>query len=138
SDAETGAPVPAVQISVEGTSFGTQTADDGSYTIRNVPAGVHVLVTRRVGYAPARDSVTVQAGGTTTHDFSLRSVATSLNEVVVTALGQTAVQRSIGTSQQTVSGAAIAAAQRPNFVNALQARVAGLQVTSTSGVPGAS
>lgn len=57
---------------------------------------------------------------------------------MVTALGQTALQRSLGTSQQSVSGAAIAAAQRPNFVNALQGRVAGLQVTSTSGVPGAS
>jgi TonB-linked SusC/RagA family outer membrane protein len=138
SDAGTGGPVAAVQISVEGTSFGAQTADDGSYAIRNVPAGVHVLVTRRVGYEPARDSVTVQAGATATHDFSLRSVARSLNEVVVTALGQSAVQRSLGTAQQTVSGAAIAAAQRPNFVNALQGRVAGLQVTSTSGVPGAS
>ncbi|HEX7070607.1 MAG TPA: SusC/RagA family TonB-linked outer membrane protein, partial [Rhodothermales bacterium] len=138
TDAGTGGPVPAVQINVEGTSLGAQTADDGSYTIRNVPAGSHVLVTRRVGYEPARDTVSVQTGVTTTHDFSLTSVATNLNEVVVTALGQTAVQRSIGTAQQTVSGADIAAAQQPNFVNAIQGRVAGVQVTSTSGAPGAS
>ncbi|HEY9428931.1 MAG TPA: SusC/RagA family TonB-linked outer membrane protein [Gemmatimonadaceae bacterium] len=138
SDAGSGGPVAAVQISVEGTSLGAQTADDGSYTIRNVPAGSHVLVTRRVGYEPARDTVTVQAGATATHNFSLRSVATNLNEVVVTALGQTAVQRSLGVAQQTVSGADIAAAQQPNFVNAIQGRVAGVQVTSTSGVPGAS
>jgi TonB-linked SusC/RagA family outer membrane protein len=138
SDAGTGGPVAAVQISVEGTSLGAQTTDNGSYTIRNVPAGAHVLVTRRVGYEPARDTVTVQAGAVATHNFSLRSVATSLNEVVVTALGQTAVQRSLGVSQQTVSGPEIAAAQQPNFVNALQGRIAGVQVTNTSGVPGAS
>ena len=138
NDAGSGGPVVSVQISVEGTSLGAQTADDGSYMIRNVPAGAHVLVTRRVGYEPARDTVTVQAGATATHNFSLRSVATNLNEVVVTALGQTAVQRSIGTAQQTVSGADIAAAQQPNFVNAIQGRVAGVTVTNTSGVPGAS
>ncbi len=85
ADAGTGGPVAAVQISVEGTSLGAQTADDGSYTIRGVAPGSHVLVTRRVGYEPTRDTVTVQAGATATHNFSLRSVATSLNEVVVTA-----------------------------------------------------
>jgi len=138
SDAGTRGPVAAVQISVQGTSLGAQTADDGTYLIRNVPAGEHVLVTRRVGYEPARDTVTVQSGATATHDFSLHSVATALNEVVVTALGQTAVQRSLGVAQQSVSGADITAAQQPNFVNALQGRVAGVQVTSTSGVPGAS
>ena len=137
-DAETGTPIAAVQISVEGTSLGAQTADDGTYLIRGVSAGPHVLITRRVGYAPVHDSVTVQAGATATHDFSLRNVATSLNAVVVTALGQTAVLRSLGSAQQSVSGADIAASQRPNFVNALQGRVAGLNVTSTSGVPGAS
>ncbi|MGH7626992.1 MAG: SusC/RagA family TonB-linked outer membrane protein, partial [Gemmatimonadaceae bacterium] len=137
-DAESGTPVPAVQISVQGTTLGTQTGDDGTYLIRDVPSGLHVLITRRVGYAPTRDSVTVRAGETLDHNFSLRNVATSLNAVVVTALGQTAVQRSLGSAQQSVNGSDIEAAQRPNFVNALQGRVAGLNVTSTSGVPGAS
>ena len=115
NDAGSGTALAAVQISVEGTSLGAQTCDDGTYLIRGVPAGSHVLVTRRVGYAPARDSVVVQAGATATHNFALRSVATSLNEVVVTALGQTAVQRSLGTAQQSVSGADIVAAQQPNL-----------------------
>src|SRR5690606_2960267 len=56
----------------------------------------------------------------------------------VTALGQTATQRALGTAQQTVSGRDIAQSQKENFVNALQGRVAGLEVVSTSGVPGAS
>jgi TonB-linked SusC/RagA family outer membrane protein len=57
---------------------------------------------------------------------------------VVTALGQTASQRSLGTAQQSVQGVEIAETQRENFVNALQGRIAGVEVTSTSGVPGAS
>src|SRR2546429_455957 len=42
------------------------------------------------------------------------------------------------TAQQTVQGDAIAGTQRENFINALQGRVAGVNVTSSSGVPGAS
>ncbi len=44
----------------------------------------------------------------------------------------------MGTAQQTVQGSDIAQTQRENFVNALQGRVAGVEVTSSSGVPGAS
>ena len=46
--------------------------------------------------------------------------------------------RASAPSQQTVQGADIAATQRENFINALQGRVAGVDVTSTSGAPGAS
>src|SRR5205085_4518823 len=62
----------------------------------------------------------------------------SLDAVVVTALGQTAAQRALGTAQQTVRGQDVAEAQRENFVNSLQGRIAGVDVTSSSGVPGAS
>jgi len=65
-------------------------------------------------------------------------VATSLDAVVVSALGQTNVKRALGTAQQQVTGADIAGTNRQNFINALQGRVAGVEVTSTSGVPGAS
>src|SRR5439155_21786585 len=67
-----------------------------------------------------------------------RKVARSLDAVVVTALGQTTTQRALGYSQQSVQGPEIAQTQRENFVNALQGRVAGVDVTSTSGVPGSS
>src|SRR5205823_8991895 len=68
----------------------------------------------------------------------LRLIPTSLDAVVVTSLGQTAEQRALGTAQQTVQGKEIAETQRENFINSLQGRIAGVEVTSTSGVPGAS
>jgi TonB-linked SusC/RagA family outer membrane protein len=138
TDAATGQPVEGVQVSVEGTRAGAQTGPDGSYTIVGVPAGSRFIVVRRVGYGPQRLAVTVGDGSTATQDLALGRVATQLNEVVVTALGQTAQQRSLGTAQQTVRGADIAQTQRENFVNALQGRIAGVDVTSSSGVPGAS
>ena len=138
SDAATGAPLVGVQVRVDGTAVGAVTGEDGAYTITGAPAGARVLTTRRLGYAPQRVGVTVPDAGDVTHDFALGKVATTLNDVVVTALGQTAQQRSLGTAQQSVQGAAIAETQRENFVNALQGRIAGVNVTSTSGVPGAS
>jgi TonB-linked SusC/RagA family outer membrane protein len=64
--------------------------------------------------------------------------AQGLNEVVITALGQQVSKRSLGTAQQSVKGAEIASTQRENFINALQGRVAGVEVNNSSGVPGAS
>ena len=138
SDAATGAPLVGVQVRVDGTTIGAQTGADGTYTITGAPAGSRSLTTRRLGYGPQRFAVTVPESGDVTQDFALGKVAATLNEVVVTALGQTTQQRSLGTAQQSVRGEAIAETQRENFVNALQGRVAGVDVTSTSGVPGAS
>ena len=138
TDAATDAPLVGVAVRVDGTAIGALTGADGSYTITGAPAGSRVLTTRRLGYAPQRVAVTVPEAGDVTQNFALGKVATTLNDVVVTALGQTAQQRSLGTAQQSVQGAAIAETQRENFVNALQGRVAGVNVTSTSGVPGAS
>src|SRR4051812_23847573 len=138
TDAATGAPLVGVQVRVEGTAIGGLTDAEGAFTISGAPAGSRVLSTRRLGYAPSSASITVPASGDATQNFALNKVATTLNEVVVTALGQTAQQRSLGTAQQTVKGGDIADTQRENFLNALQGRVAGVDVVSTSGVPGAS
>ena len=138
SDAATGAPLAGVQVRVDGTAVGTQTRPDGTYSIVGAPAGSQFVSLRRVGYSPQRSAVTVPSVGSVTQDFALRSVAATLSEVVVTALGQTAERRSLATAQQSVVGATIAQTQRENFVNALQGRVAGVEVTSSSGVPGAS
>ena len=138
TDAASGAPLAAVQLSIQGTQHGTQTGSDGNYTMSGVPAGPQTLVARRVGYTLQRIPVTIGAGVANVQNVQLTVVPTTLNEVVVTALGTTMEKRSLGTAQQSVKGAAIAETQRENFVNALQGRVAGVQVVTSSGVPGAS
>jgi TonB-linked SusC/RagA family outer membrane protein len=129
---EAGAPVAGVSVVVRGTNLGVLTNTDGNYSIR---ASVgQVLQYRFIGTAPEERTI----GAADVINVQLRRVASNLDAIVVTALGQTAQQRALGTAQQTVSGADIAGAQRENFINALQGRVAGVEVTSSSGAPGAS
>ena len=85
-DAATGEPLAAVQVRVDGTTVGAQTGSDGTYAIVGVPAGSRSVSARRLGYAQQRVAVTVPEAGSAAQDFSLGKVATTLNEVVVTAL----------------------------------------------------
>jgi len=125
-------PLSGVTVTVKGTSATTASNNQGDYSIA-VEAGQTLqfrligtgLVERVVG---TEDVVNVQ----------LRRVAMDLDAVVVTALGETAAQRSLGTAQQSVRGSEIAQTQRENYFNALPGRIAGVDVTSSSGVPGSS
>src|SRR5258708_3160525 len=129
---ERSAPLPNVSVIVKGTSTTSWTGRDGTFAIRAV-AG-QLLQFRLIGRAQVERTV----GDAAVIDVQLKQIAVSLDAVVVTALGQTTEQRAVSSAQQTVPGSAIAETQRENFINALAGRVAGVDVTSTSGVPGAS
>jgi TonB-linked SusC/RagA family outer membrane protein len=129
---EGGPPLANVQVLVVGTNRITATNETGVYSIA-ASAG-QTLQFRFIGRTPVAKIV----GASDVIDVQLKRSATSLDAVVVTALGQNMTERSIGTAQQTVQGVDIAQTQRTNFVNSLQGRVAGVQVATTSGVPGAS
>lgn len=136
-EAQTRRPLPGAQVTVVGTQRSVPTNEQGAFLLVGLPAGEHRIAVQLIGYGADEQTVTVTAGETANVEFELRTDAIGLEAVVVTALGQTAQQRAIGTAQQTVSGTDIAQAQRENFVTALQGRVAGLEVNTTSGVPGA-
>ena len=125
-------PLPGVSVKIKGTTTGTQTSADGAYTIQASQG--QVLVFSFLGTVSQEKTV----GAQNVINVTLRADATSLNEVVVTALGASVQKRSLGTSQQVVKGAEIASTQRENFINSLQGRVAGVEVNNSSGVPGAS
>jgi TonB-linked SusC/RagA family outer membrane protein len=129
---ESGGPLPSASVIIRGTGRGTITSNDGTYSIRaNVG---QVLQFRLIGHTPEERTV----GDADVINVQLRQAPTNLDAVVVTSLGQTNVGRALGASQQTVRGVDIAQTGRQNFINALQGRVAGVEVTSSSGVPGAS
>jgi len=131
-------PLSGVQVSVPNTTLRTATNASGEYILANVPVGSQRVRASLIGYGALDRTTQVAAGTAAQVNFALSTSAVALDELVVTALGQTTEQRSLGTAQQTVRGADIAETQRENFVNALQGRVAGVEVSSTSGVPGAS
>src|SRR5689334_351004 len=88
---ETNTPLPGVNVVVKGTTGGTITDGDGRYTV-NVPDGSAVLVFTFIGYADQE----VNVGGQTTLDVSMAADITSLDEVVVTALGIEKTSKSLG------------------------------------------
>jgi TonB-linked SusC/RagA family outer membrane protein len=125
-------PLSGVSVTVRGTATTATTAATGEYSIR-AEVG-QVLQFRMIGYVP----VTRTVGAAARYDVELEKTASNLDAVVVTALGQTAARRTLASAQQTVSGAEVAQTGRENFINALAGRVAGVEVNSSSGVPGAS
>jgi TonB-linked SusC/RagA family outer membrane protein len=62
----------------------------------------------------------------------------ALGEVVVTALGLKRAKRDLTFSSQEVKGEDLLRTKEPNLVNALAGKVSGVQITSSSGTPGAS
>jgi TonB-linked SusC/RagA family outer membrane protein len=128
---EAGAALSGVSVQIKGTNQGVATNGEGMYSIRVAPG--QVLQYRLIGHSPIEKYV----GAADFMDITLTTVARNLDAVVVTALGEEVTQRALGTAQQQVQGQAIAQSQRLNFVNALQGRVAGVEVVNTSGVPGA-
>jgi len=129
---EDGYPLPGVSVKIKGTNTGTQTDVSGSYTI-NATTG-QMLVFSFVGTTPQEKTV----GAANTIDVRLTQDTRTLQEAVVTGFGVKQSKRDLTSSVQTVKGADIQQTQRENFVNALQGRVAGATITSTSGLPGAS
>ncbi|HKA57500.1 MAG TPA: SusC/RagA family TonB-linked outer membrane protein [Gemmatimonadales bacterium] len=125
-------PLSGVTVAVKGTSTTTSSNSQGNYAI--VAGAGQTLQFRLIGTGLVERIV----GTDDVIDVQLRRVALDLDAVVVTALGETAEQRSLGTAQQSLRGSEIAQTQRENMFNALPGRIAGVDVTSTSGVPGSS
>ncbi|RNI22431.1 SusC/RagA family TonB-linked outer membrane protein [Rufibacter latericius] len=127
-----GTPVVGASVVVKGTTSGTTTDASGNYAI-NAPASATTLVVSFIGFT----SQDVPISGRTSITVSLVPDVQQLNEVVVTAFGREQEKRTLGYSVQEVGAEEITQTQNPNVVNALQGRVAGVQVLSTGGTPGA-
>ena len=83
-----GNPLAETRVLVLGTSVSATTGEDGSFTLRNVPAGTAQLQALRVGYRSEKQTATVTAGATVTANFSMTVAVAQLDEVVTTATGQ--------------------------------------------------
>jgi TonB-linked SusC/RagA family outer membrane protein len=137
-DATSGAPLAGAAVRVGATQIGTQTADDGKYTIRGVPAGAVSLQINRIGYEAKKAAVTVTAGGTATADVALSAAAFSLSEVVVTVTG---AQKKAEIAN-TVASVDIAAKAQETTANSLgqllSGQAAGVQISSAGAAGGGS
>lgn len=128
---DTGLGLPGVSIAIKGTTQGTTTDTKGKYEISASSGGT--LVFSFIGYKTAE----VVVGTQTKINVQLVPEASVLNEVVVTALGQTQEKRALGYSVQSVKSDEIKSSGNPNLVGALQGKIAGAVITGSGGAPGA-
>lgn len=125
-----GLPLPGVNVLVKGTSTGTTTDFDGNYSI-NIPSGSTLQFT----YIGFKDQeLTVEESGSYT--IQLVASADDLEEVVVIGYGAQK-RKEITGSVSTVSSETLEELKPVRVEQALQGTVSGVNVTSTSGAPGA-
>ncbi|BAO76110.1 SusC/RagA family TonB-linked outer membrane protein [Winogradskyella sp. PG-2] len=124
-------PLPGVNIIVKGTTNGTQTDLDGTYTINNVESE-DILVFSYIGFKTQE----IPVNGQTTINVTLADDAAGLDEVVVIGYGSTTVKDATGAvtavKAEDFNGGIISSPEQ-----LIQGKTAGVQITSASGEPGA-
>jgi TonB-dependent SusC/RagA subfamily outer membrane receptor len=126
-----GAPLANASIIVKGTTIGTTSKPDGTFSLA-VPASAKVLIISSV--AMATEQVTI--GDKNEINLSLKSEDKTLSEVVV--VGYQSVKRSeVAGAVSSVKGTEIAQKPIGNFTQLLQGKATGVQVTGQSGRAGA-
>ena len=135
--AENRAPLFGAQVLVPGTQLRTAAGADGRFALRNVPAGTHRVRVQILGFAPNEQTVTVAAGGTSTLTFSLKALPYAISPMVVTALGISRSEKSLGYAVQSISTQTLERIPETTLMQSLAGQSAGVSVTSSSGRPGA-
>ena len=126
-----GAGIVGATILVEGTTKGTTSGADGSFSIKAAPD--NVLVVSFMGY----QSHTIKVGTQTRIDVVLKENTQAIDDVIVVAFG-TAKKEAFTGSATVIKSDDIAKSQQSNVAQALAGKVAGVQLTNTSGQPGES
>ncbi|MEO6444690.1 MAG: SusC/RagA family TonB-linked outer membrane protein [Gemmatimonadaceae bacterium] len=126
------APIASAQIQVRGTTTGGLSGEDGRFSIR-VPGGEVVLVVRRLGYPPVE--VTVGASQSSV-SVVMRKDALKLDQVVITGQATGISRRNLPNSVTSVSADQVSRVSSPSVDQALQGKVAGAQISTSTGAPG--
>jgi len=137
TDTKTGQGVEGARVVIEGTRLGATTNEDGSYGIAEVPAGTHTVTARRLGYQAASQQVTT-ANGELVVDFTLTTLPTMLDEVVVTVTGNQRRVELGNTIGVIAADSLVGTAPVTSVADLINARVAGAQVLPGDGFSGAS
>ena len=130
--AEDGSPLPGVNVVVKGTTNGTVTDANGSYSV-SVPSNGTTLVFSFIGLQTQE----VTIGDKSVVDIGLTLDVQQLSEVVVTGTGVATEKRKLAIAVETVTAAQLPIAPTGSLDQALVGKVAGAQIQSISGVPGA-
>jgi iron complex outermembrane receptor protein len=124
-------PLPGVSVVIKGTTSGTETDFDGNYSLNNVKSDA-VLVFRYLGFKEQE----VAVNGRSTINVTMQEDAATLGEVVVIGYGTTTVKDATGSvtsvTAKDFNGGVISSPEQ-----LIQGKTAGVQITQSSGAPGA-
>ncbi len=131
TNASDGGTMANVTVSIKGKSISTQTKPDGSFTINAEPGDI--LIFRAVGSQERQQLV----GANATINVVLSGSEEALEEVVVTAMGIKKEKRALGYAVQDIKSDELMKNKTANVVNSLAGKIAGVNVTQSSGAAGA-
>jgi TonB-linked SusC/RagA family outer membrane protein len=131
---EDGSPLPGVNVMLKGTSTGTVTDSEGNYRL-TLPAGDQggSLVFSFIGMQTTEAPI----NGRSAVDIKLGLDVKQLSEVVVTGVGVATDKRKLAISVESVSGDRLPSIPTASIDQALVGKIAGAQILSSSGNPGA-
>ena len=127
-----GNPLSNVSVVAKGTTIGTTTKADGSYTL-TVPSNAKVLEFSSINMTPERADI----GQSSIISVTLQSATKSMDEVIVTAYGTSKKGSFLGSAAQ-VDAEDLKNRTLSNPLNALVGAAPGIQTTTASGSPGSS
>jgi TonB-linked SusC/RagA family outer membrane protein len=133
TSSQDGMGIPGVTVVVKGTTIGAITDLDGKYQI-NVRPEHRTLV---FSYISMR-TVEVTLSNQNVINVTMEPDVFQIDEVVVTAIGVSRESKALGYAVQSVGSDAIVRSAATNPINALSGKVAGVQITNSSGAAGAS
>src|SRR5258706_7443941 len=125
---EKGNPIPNLSVLARGTTTGTVTKTDGTYTLI-VPAVAKALVFSSVDMSP----VELAIGNQTVINATLKSEDKTMSEVVVTAFGIKRDKKSLGYGVSQISGEQLTQAHTTNITNAIGGKIPGVRISGSGG-----
>ena len=128
---EDGQPIIGAAVKVDGTGIGMLTDVNGKFSL-TLPEGKKSLTISYLGFESK--TVTAKNG----MRVFLKTDATALEEVVVTAMGIKRSAKALGYSATSLDGEEIAEVRTNDIMSGLAGKVAGVQISTTSSDPGAS
>jgi TonB-linked SusC/RagA family outer membrane protein len=131
SSSEDGSALPGVNVIVKGTTTGSVTDADGKYSL-SVPNSGGSLVFSFIGLKTAE----VAIGERTIIDVQLGLDVTQLSEIVVTGSGVATSKRKLGIAVESINTENIPSVPTASIDQALVGKIAGAQISTTSGNPG--
>ncbi len=119
----------AVTIFIKGTTRGTSSRSDGTFTVKDIPEGKQTIVAQYVGYKPQEIDITIDGSRKNEIHFGLEEDMFNLQQVVVTGTRTPHYVKNVPIRTEVVTSQALKSKNAQNIFEALEG-IPGLRVES--------